>query len=488
VVQRAPIIYQEIDGARRTISGRYVLEGKTQVGFQVAAYDRTKPLVIDPVLVYSTYLGGTGGESAHGIAVDGTGNAYVTGSTRSSDFPVVNPLQPALRGSVDVFVSKLNSTGSVVYSTYLGGSDTGTASADDVGLGIAVDTAGNAYVTGATNSADFPTTANALQPTWGAGCCQSDDAFVVKLNPTGSALVYATYLGGTFSDFGNSIAVDSVGNAHVTGFTNSLDFPTANPIQATLGGGFGDADAFVAKLNAAGTALIYSTYLGGSGAENATGIAVDAAGNAYVAGNTSSADFPTVNPVQGGFGGNADAFVAKLDPIGTALVYSTYLGGSGFDGATGIAVDSAGSAYVTGGTGSPDFPTVNPVQGTRVGNSDGFVAKLNAPGTALVYATYLGIGSFTENFGANAIAVDSAGNAYVTGQTDSPSIPLVYPMQGTLAGGADIYVVKLNAAGSARLYSTYLGGSGTENAAASRWMRPATPMWREIPTPLTFPR
>src|ERR1022692_2585480 len=255
---------------------------------------------------------------------------------------------------------------------------------------------------------------NPLQPTYGG----NGDAFVAKLNPTGSALVYSTYLGGSEWDRGNGIAVDGSGNAYVTGFTASTDFPAMNPIQPVNGGG---DDAFVAKLNPTGSALVYSTYLGGSGNDTGSGIAVDNSGNAYVAGYTSSTNFPTMSPLQLAYGGgDSDAFVAKLNPTGSALVYSTYLGGSGEDQGGGIAVDNLGNAYVTGGTGSTDFPTMNAAQATYGGDTDAFVAMLNPTGSALVYSTYLGGSSDDDGYG---IAEDSAGNAYVTGGTGSTDFP-----------------------------------------------------------------
>jgi hypothetical protein len=384
-------------------------------------------------LVYSTYLGGSADDGGNGIAVDGAGNAYVTGTTVSTDFPTANPLQATCAGISDAFVTKLNAAGNaLVYSTYLGGSRY------DVGNGIAVDGAGNAYVTGFTDSTNFPT-ANALQATFGGGV-NGEDAFVAKLNATGHALVYSTYLGGS-DDEGNGIAVDGSGNAYITGRTLLSTFPTANSLQATFGGGF--ADAFVSKLNAAGNALVYSTFLGGSGDEAGKGIAVDGAGNAYVTGFTSSTDFPTTNPLQATSGGGVygeDAFVAKLNATGNALVYSTYLGGSGDDFGDGIAVDGAGNAYVTGSTDSTDFPTANPLQATCAGVSDAFVTKLNAAGNALVYSTYLG-GS--DGDGGDGIAVDGAGNAYVTGFTSSTDFPTANPLQATYAGVSDVFVTKV---------------------------------------------
>jgi hypothetical protein len=471
-----PAVYQPAVAAASRLGARhsslvtrhcsFVLASNNEVAFRVAGYDPKRALVIDPVLTYSTYLGGTAYDEGDGIAVDTAGNAYVTGQTFSADFPTANPLQPSFGGGNDVFVAKLNPSGSaLVYSTYLGGS------VYEVGTGIAVDPAGNAYVTGWTKSTDFPT-ANPLQGTCSTTCSYDNaDAFVAKLNAAGSALVYSTYLGGSGTDEGFGIAVDATGNAYVVGGTGSTDFPTANPLQPSFGG---LADVFVAKLNPAGSALVYSTYLGGSDLEVGNGIAVDPAGNAYVTGLTHSTDFPTANPLQATCGGgcsnsHADAFVAKLNPAGSALIYSTYLGGPALDEGDAIAVDTAGNAYVTGYTGSTDFPTANPLQPSYGGDSwDAFVAKLNPAGSALVYSTYLG-GSNRD--GGRGIALDASGNAYVTGGTASTDFPTLNPIQGTCNNCSssylglnypDAFVAKLNSAGSALVYSTYLGGSGLD--------------------------
>ena len=374
-----PLVYQETDGIRREISGGYVLNVGRQASFQVGAYDVSKTLVIDPVLVYSTYLGGGGGDTGLGIAVDSSGNTYLTGATGSVGFPVANPLQPDRdAASVDAFVTKLNATGSaLVYSTYLGGGG------DDRSFDIAVDASGNAYVTGLTASTNFPT-ASPIQPANRGG----DDVFLTKLNAAGDALVYSTYLGGNCDECGFSIAVDPSGSAYVIGDTVSPNFPTANPIQPARGG---QVDAFVTKLNAAGNALVYSTYLGGSLNDFGFGIDLDAAGNAYVAGIADSTDFPTASPIQPVNGGLGDAFVTKLNAAGNALLYSTYLGGSLEDFAFAIGVDAAGNAYMTGLTDSTNFPTAGPIQLANGGGlHDGFVTKLNATGSALVYSTYLG--------------------------------------------------------------------------------------------------
>jgi hypothetical protein len=449
---RKPVVYQERGGTRQAIAAHYVIKFKNHVGFELADYDLRRPLFIDP-LIYSTYLGGSGTEYGQSIAVDKSGNAYVAGQTNSTNFPTVNPLQPANSGGYDAFVAKLNPSGSaLVYSTYFGGG------ADDGGLAIAVDSLGNAYVTGYTNSTDFPTM-NPLQATNGG----SADAFVTELNPSGSAIVYSTYLGGSGYDSAMGIAVDSSGDAYVTGVTFSTNFPTMNPLQPAFGGG--SRDAFVAQLNPSGSALVYSTYLGGSSDDVGSGIAVDSSGDAYVAGNTASANFPITNGAfQPTFGGVIDAFVAKLNSTGSALGYSTYLGGSIYDYGVGIAVDNSGDAYVTGTTCSTNFPTTagafQPTYGGGACQSgDAFVAQLNPAGSALVYSTYLGGSSPDVGFG---IAVDSSGNAYVTGFTYSTNFPTMLPLQPANAGSSDAFLTKLNPSGSALVYSTYLGGSVDE--------------------------
>jgi hypothetical protein len=465
--QRKPVVYQEINGARREIVGSYALKGKHRVGFKVAAYDASRPLVIDPVLFYSTYLGGSFDEHGEGIAVDSTGNAYVTGGTTSSDFPTTPGAYSTTFGccvgvSNHVFVTKLNPLGSapLIYSTYIG------ANGDDFGIGIAIDTLGNAYVTGRTGN-NFPTTPGAFQTTFGGG---NYDAFVTKLNPTGSALVFSTYLGGSGNEFGSGIAVDGLGNAYLTGQTSSIDFPTTlGAFQTSFGGGGGinPLDAFVTKLNPLGSApLVYSTFLGGSSNDVGTGIAVDGLGNAYVTGYTGSTNFPTTpGAFQTTYGGGVDAFVTKLNPLGSApLVYSTFLGGSSGDQGRGIAVDGSGNAYVTGFTGSTNFPTtLGAFQTSYGGNGDAFVTKLNPAGSApLVYSTYLG-GS-NEDVGGG-IAVDSSGNAYVTGYTFSTNFPTTSnAFQPTSGGAPDAFVTKLNPGGAPLVYSSYLGGSGFDRA------------------------
>ncbi len=464
-----PSIYQDVDSERQEIAGNFVLRGKNEVGFEVRAYDTSNPLIIDPVLVYSTYLGSSSNDSGNSIAVDGSGNVYVAGHTSGAGFPTASPFQAAFGGAHDAFVTKFNPAGSaLIYSTYLGGNGV------DQGFSIAVDASGNAYVTGRTDSTNFPTTMGAFQTADPPG----RDAFVTKLNASGSALVYSTYLGGNGSeDQAWGIALDASGNTYITGQTNSSDWPTASPVQAAFGGFF---DAFVTKLNATGSALVYSTYLGGSDLETGEDIAVDAGGSAYVTGQTRSTNFPTANPFQPAFAaGVSDAFVTKLNNAGSGLVYSTYLGGSDLDVGGSIAVDASGQAYVMGGTCSTNFPTsLGAFQTTYGGGAnciliggtlgDAFVTKLNAAGSALMYSTYLGGSGDDGNSGAlgigsdREIVADSAGNVYVTGFTNSTDFPTANPIQSANAGGFDSFVSKLNAAGAALIFSTYLGGSGLD--------------------------
>jgi hypothetical protein len=445
VAERAPVVYQEVAGARKAVEGRFVLRGAREVGFEVGAYERDQPLVLDPLLVYSTYLGGSGGDQGLAIAVDGSGNTFITGETESTNFPTTpGSFQVTNAGFQQVFVAKLNAAGSaLVYSTYLGG-----GGGSNIAVGIAVDASGNAYLTGIAGG-DFPTV-NPFQATPG----DVSDAFVAKVNAAGSGLVYSSYLGGSGFDLGRAIAVDASGNAYVTGDTQSTNFPTANPLQAAPAGG---RDAFVSKVNAAGSSLVYSTYLGGSDGDIGRGIAVDASGNLYVTGDTLSTDFPTANAFQPAYGGGiADVFVTKLNAAGSAFVYSTYLGGSGDDGGFAIALDASRNAYVTGFVESTDFPTVGAFDTTLGGASDAFVAKLNAAGSSLVYSTYLGGGDSDEG---HSIAVGPSGSAYVTGDTFSTDFPTTNALQPTFGGLVDAFVAKVSPSGSALVYSTYLGGS-----------------------------
>jgi hypothetical protein len=494
--QHKPIIYQEVNGERKEIAGRYVIKGKREVGFEVAEYDVNQQLVIDPVLSYSSYLGGSGDEIGLGIAVDSAGNAYVTGFTTSNNFPTVNSLSPG-NDFRDVFVTKVNAAGTaLVYSTYLGGNDF------ERGESIVVDSSGNAYVTGRTGSTNFPTATPAQSAHGG-----SEDAFVTKLNSNGSALLYSTYLGGGGPEQGHGIAVDATGSAYVTGQTDSPNFPTSvNSFQPTFGGSHFGGDAFVTKLNPTGTAFVYSTFIGGQDYDEGNAIALDSSGNAYITGTTHSPNFPTVNAFQStiqsfcsGIGVPIalcfDAYVAKLNPSGSALVYSTFLGGFARDEGHAIAVDSSGNIYVAGETSSDNFPTANAFQPTRGPSdpafnpsSDAFITKFNPSGSSLIYSTFLGGSIHGEQLGG--MAVDAQGNAYVTGQTIATDFPTADPLQPR-RGGGDAFVTKLSATGSSLVYSTYFGGSNYDesdaialDSAGNAYITGRT--WGDLPTERPF--
>jgi Beta-propeller repeat len=466
--QPRPVVYQGVNGARRAVAGDYVVDGEGHVGFRLGPYDASRPLVIDPVLAYSSYLGGLGDESdAFGngqvsVAVDGAGNVYVAGTTSSIDFPTTpGALAGESAGGFDVFVTKLSPDGVVLYSTYLGGP------CDDVARDVAVDADGNAYVTGRMN---------------GGGLCFADvqpGVLVAKLAPTG-ALVYGSVIGGTLADasIGQAIAVDATGHAYVTGIasTASYDFPTtAGALRPQACGGFA-SDGFVAKLAAEGNALEYSTFLCGGGDDSPSAIAVDAAGAAFVGGTTGSSDFPTVAPLQATRHGGpvqVTGFVSKLAPDGSHLLWSTYLGGSGNDRLEDLAVDAHGDAYVTGETDSEDFPTTPGVLQEHAGNrfcletcSDAFVTKIDANGTAILYSTYL-FGELDD--AGTAIAVDDDGHAFVAGATVSNYFPHMNAFQATNHGLADAFVAELSRGGTRLLYASYLGGSKAEPSPGIGW-------------------
>jgi hypothetical protein len=467
-----PVAYQEADGKQENVPVAYALaseaetESRTYVyGFKVGKYDRSRTLVLDPaVLIYCGYIGGSGPTYSRGIAVDGSGNAYITGDTGSTEttFPVIVGPELIHKGGADVFVAKVNASGTaLVYCGYIGGSG------PDSGGGIAVDGLGNAYVMGFTSSTEetFPVTGGPdLTPNgdW--------DAFVCKVNASGTALVYCGYIGGSAEEYGRGIAVDSSGNAYVTGETLSTEatFPVTVGPDLTSNG---ERDAFIAKVNASGTALVYCGYIGGSGNDWGFGIAVDNSGNAYVTGLTMSTEssFPvTVGPDLTS-NGERDAFIAKVNASGSALVYCGILGGSKYDDGYGVAVDGPGNAYVIGYTASNEstFPVVGGPDLTYNGGSlDAFVAKVNSAGTALDYCGYIGGAGLDYGVG---IAVDGSGNAYVIGSTVSMenTFPVVGGPDLSYNGGVnygDYFVAKVNATGSALFYCGYIGGSDDEGA------------------------
>jgi hypothetical protein len=486
---RKPVAYQEeaeagltraaiAKGAsRHLVAAEYVIDARNRVGFRLGAYDHGKRLMIDPTLSYSTYLGGSSNDYGTSIAVDSAGSAYVTGYTNSAAFPVTNgSFQSTCGGgcagtSTDAFVSKLDPTGTfLVYSTYLGGSG------NDLGNGIVVDAAGDAYVVGQTSSTDFPTTAGVVQTICG-GACTSGDAFVSELNPTGSALIYSTYVGGSGADQGNGIALDAAGDAYIIGYSESTDFPTTAGAYQTTCSCSTSPDVIVAELNPGGTALVYATYLGGSAGDEGYAIALDASNHAYVTGYTKSKNFPTTaGAFQTSTGANEAAFVAELNSTGSGLVYSTYLGGSTTNTTpcetcgTSIAVDASGSAYVTGLTAEGNFP-ITPGAYQSVFKSspqghDGFVTKFDPSGATLLFSTFIG-GS--KDDGVTSVSLDSAGNIWLKGNTQSPDFPVTPGAYQTVLGGSfDAYVSELDSTGSRLLYSSYLGGSGSEFGGATR--------------------
>jgi uncharacterized protein (TIGR03437 family) len=454
IVEKRPRVYQEIAGRRVEVAASYLLRPHKRVAFELARYDHGSPLVIDPVmLVYSSYLGGSGQDGASSIAVDSQGSAYVGGWTTSTDFPTQGAYQSTLKGSEAVFVTKLSPAGNaLVYSTYLSGN--GTDSLQE----IAVDTAFSAYVTGSTTSANFPITQGAFQSTLKG----KQAGFVTRLSPAGNALIYSTYLSGSGDDQGDCLTADAAGYAYVAGYTTSANFPTTQgAFQSTLKG---KQAGFVARFGPAG-ALVYSTYLSGSGSEDALVIATDGTGYAYVSGYTTSANFPiTQGAFQSALKGGEDLFVAKVAPTGNTLAYSTFLGGSLDEEAWAMTVDGSGAAYVTGFTYSTDYPTQSPYQATNKGGpsgkaADAFVSKLSPSGNALVFSTYLGGNGYDLG---NGIAVDTAGAVYVAGQTGSTDFPVQSAYQSVNRGGLDAFVTKLLPAGNALVYSTYLGGNGDD--------------------------
>ena len=458
LVERRPHAYQDIGGQRRVIESRFVLLRNSEVAFKIGEYDRNLPLVIDPTIVYSTYLGGSGDDSGSSIAIDNQGNTYVAGNTSSNNFPTRNPPYPNTAGLADMFITKIDAAGAnILYSTYIGGS--GIDRAD----GIAVDSSGNAYIVGRVDSTstNFPGTAGSFSPTYRGG---DFDGVVLKLNAQGNNLIYCGFLGGEENDSVEGIAVDSGGVAYVTGGTKSNSFPVT--VGAYQGTRAGDTDAFLTKINAAGSALLYSTFIGGAGTDRGSGVVIDGAGIAYIAGYGASPDFPTENPFQAGFGGSFDAFIAKFDTTASginSIVFCSYLGGVGDDKAFGIAIDSSASnVYVVGQTSSNNFPVLNPAQPASGGSFDAFITKISSSGSK-VYATYFGGSGDDRGTG---IAV-SSGGVYITGFTSSTNLPVVTPLQLTNGGGFDAFVAKLNPAGNAFIYATYLGGNANENFVAA---------------------
>ena len=499
----APVLYQSVNGVKRSVSGRFELAGKNKVRFAVGDYDRSRALVIDPLLTYSTYLGGGRDEACSvilgtgvpvsgcpAIAVDAALNMYLVGVTDSTDFPPQPGVLGNLKGTANIFVTKFNSAGNtLLYSTYIGGNGI------DYSAGVAVDAGFDVFVAGTTTSTNFPTTSNAFQTT---PLSTNKHVFVTELDPTGTTLVYSTYLSGNGVDTASGIALDPSSNAYVTGTTTSTEIDTGFP--STLGSYSGSSrptgtsQFFVTKINptlSGENSVTYSTYFGGNNPKTGQtvggGIAVDSSANVYITGGTDYTDFPVSNAFQGTLKGGLDAFLAKLSPdsnTGTQLIYSTYIGGSGDDIGYGVAVDTSLNAYITGSTTSTDFPAA----GTGVFQSnhspaagnDAFMAKFGVPCTGnscvnttvpLSYMTYLG--GAGEDVGL-AITVDNANSpannnqgARLTGWTNSSDFPTAgLPVQGGYAGGNEAFVARIDTSATSPTaqghYSVYLGGSGND--------------------------
>ena len=476
MIELAPIAWQGSGQLSVAVAVQYRITPDGSVTFSFPqGYDRSQTLVIDPTLVYSSYVGDILEDNGSGIVVDSTG-IYVAGLTQSTGFPVAGPpYQGSNVGGYDAYVTKLNPAGSaLIYSTYLGGSGS------DYGLGLAVDTDRTVYITGLTDLTDFPVSASAFDQTCGGvSLCISGvyDAYVTRLNATGSGLLYSTYLGGDALDIGYSIAANNSGETYVAGRTESSDFPIAGtPYQASSGG---LADGFVVKVDtgvSGVTSLEYSTYLGGDGADRFIGIVLDSSGNAYMTGRTTSSNYPlSGNPFQNSLAGGIDAVVTKLNSTGSALLYSTYFGGSSDEAGFIIDLDPSNQVYISGQTISTDFPVSTGAYDTTCGTDgtcnggqwDAFAVKIDpaASGAASrVYATYFG-GSQVDS--GQSIAVDGSGNAYLTGYTDSPDLPVANAFQPTCSWGCgsgyvDAFVAGFNASGSGLIYSTFLGGSSSD--------------------------
>jgi len=452
--QSPPRAFQESNGRLWRVPARFVTEGACEFRLEAGPCDPTLPLVIDPQISFSTYFGSTGFEFARQVAVDGSGNIYLAGRSDSIDFPVKNAFQatsgdaPAYTG--DAVLVKFDSTASnLIYSTYLGGAGLDEAQA------LAVSSTGTVWLLGGTTSTNFPT----LNP-FQASNKGSVDGFLTKVNSTGASLAYSTYFGGSDYDAGVALAVDSTGAAYVTGDTKSSNFPLQSPFQPNRNGG-ALYDTFVLKMNAGGTALNFSTYLGGSGDNAARGIAVDASGNIVVCGRTNASNFPLVNPLQSTIGGGYDGFVTRFNATGGSLSFSTFLGGSGDDACSRIRIDSNGALLLAGGTYSANFPTASAYQSTIGGSADAFVTKMKADGSSLIFSTFLG-GSNLD--GAGDLAIGSNNTVFVSGNTYSTNFPTVAAVQGSSAGNQDGFLSRFSSDGSTLLYSTYFGGSGTDTA------------------------
>ncbi len=451
----APVLYQRFLGVRLPVAGAFTVDGD-RVGFTVGAYDRHRALVIDPILTYSSFVGGTDNDRGDAITVDNQGNAYACGYAYSLTYPTVVPAQAANAGTQDVVVSKLNAAGTaLLYSTYLGG----TAYEDCTGIALAAND--DVFITGRTNSTDFPVTAGAYDTVHNG----NGDGFVARIDALTGTVNWSTFIGGSSNDEPQDLAIDSQGRPVIVGKTQSSNHPTsAGAYDTTFNGG--SWDAFVSRLSANGASLSYSTYLGSSGYDYGNGIAM-AGDEAYVTGYTSNGAFPTT---AGAYdttfnGGTGDVFVTRLNAGGTALLASTFVGGSGTDSGEDLAIGSGGHVYVGGWTSSTNYPTtVGAADVTANGGSDAMVTKLNGTLASLTYSTYAGGAS--NDYG-RGIAVNSGGGAMLVGETSSSGFPVVSATQAVYGGGiVDVFVLRVHPTGSGFNFSTFLGGTGSEYGSA----------------------
>ncbi|MCB2182795.1 MAG: Ig-like domain-containing protein [Desulfobulbaceae bacterium] len=489
LIQKVPYLYQEVAGRRVEVDGSFKLLTDDSYTFVIASYDTERPLVIDPVIDYASYLGGSGYDVGNAIALDNNGNVYITGRTASSTFPGADSSRDVATYHNDVFVTKRGSDGTMLNTTIFGGTnqDEISGATPEAGYAIAVDSAGYVHVTGVTRSTDFPLSASPYQSSLsGNQIVVRPDAFYVRLDSSLN-IVYSTYFGGVNSDFARAIAADDAGNVFIAGGTSPISssggtssFPILNALQSTYGGflswpsTYSDfpPDGFIAKFHydtaaPSQSTLVFSTYFGGNGNDIINGLVLDGSGDIYVTGEARSTNLPgtSASPIQSSLGGGADAFIAKINAAGDTIVYSTYLGGSNMDYGLAIDVDSAGAAYITGyiyaAAGGYNFPLVNPIQDALSGMYDAFVTKINETGSSIVYSTFLGGSGDDEG---NSISVDSSGTAYVGGYSRSAEFPIVNPINGyeTYDMFQQAFLVRLSPSGGGFLYSTFYGGNSAE--------------------------
>lgn len=454
VIHRRPVAYQVVDGRRVPVEAAFRMVARNRVGFSLGQWDRRHELVIDPVLTFATYFGGSDSDSGIDVAVDPLGNVLMLGSTRSTNFAATQgAVQTRNNGARDLFVTKVAPAGTVVYTTYLGGN------ASELAAGIATDASGAAYIVGDTQSPDFPTR-GAFQATNNGGAA-GFDGFIAKIAPNGASLVYSSYFGGNNDETFLDVAVDSSGAAYITGSTESNNFPVTASAFQRANRSVISLTGFAAKVDPSGSALLYSTYLGGTGADLPVGIAVDGSGQALIIGGTASRDFPTTaGVVQPAAREAGDAFIARLNAAGSQLVMSTFLGGRDTDTGFHVAIDSAGNIWAAGVTKSTDFPlSANATKRTLTGPNDAFVVKLTPNGATLSFSTLFG--GLREDL-AGPIVVDRAGRAYIGGQTSSTDLPAPQAFQTLLKGPSDAFVAQFDPNG-ALLQASFLGGGGSDS-------------------------